>query len=168
MVMRALLYPNRWDPVTNVDRPDCFLAGDNVTELRTSKNMLSVWLANSEEDIEDAIVAIALNKDKPCKIVGYLMDEKELERIEIDTVNNELGKALGADESILQKHRNLVEIDYWRLGYLTQYMISLSKDQSRQIIRTKGEVIDLLNKYKGTKIFASMINGKLRAELKWE
>lgn len=167
MVLRGLLYPNKWDPVKDVDRKDAFLAGDNVTELRTIKNMLSVWLANSEEDIEDAIAAMALNKDQPCKMVGYLMDEKELEDLEIKTVDNEKGKALGADESILAKHRNLIELDYWRLGYLTQYMIGLSKDKNRQVILTKGEVIDILNKYKGNKIKAEMVNQKLREKLNW-
>lgn len=167
MVLRGLLYPNKWDPVKDVDRKDAFLAGDNVTELRTTKNMLSVWLANNEEDIEDAIAAMALNKDQPCKMVGYLMDEKELEDLEIKMVDNEKGKALGADETILAKHRNLIELDYWRLGYLTQYMIGLSKDQNRQVILTKGEVIDILNKYKGNKIKAEMVSQKLREKLNW-
>lgn len=167
MVLRGLLYPNKWDPVTDVDRDDAFLAGDNVSELRTTKNMLSVWLANSQEDIDDAMVAMALNKDNPCKMVAFLMDEKELENIEIETVNNEKGKALGADDTILQKHRNLVELDYWRLGYLTEYMIKLSKDRQRQVILTKGEVVELLNKYKGTKITADKINEKLRSKLNW-
>lgn len=167
MVLRGLLYPNKWDPVKDVDRKDAFLAGDNVTELRTTKNMLSVWLANSKEDIEDAIAAMALNKDQPCKMVGYLMDEKELEDLEIKTVDNEKGKALGADESILAKHRNLIELDYWRLGYLTQYMIGLSKDKNRQVILTKGEVVDILNKYKGNKIKAEKVSQKLREKLNW-
>ena len=167
MVLRGLLYPNKWDPVKDVDRRDAFLAGDNVTELRTTKNMLSVWLANSEEDIEDAIAAMALNKDQPCKMVGYLMDEKELEDLEIKTVDNEKGKALGADESILAKHRNLIELDYWRLGYLTQYMIGLSKDKNRQIVLTKDEVVSILNKYKGNKIKAEKVSLKLREKLNW-
>lgn len=167
MVIRGLLYPNKWDPVRDVDRKDAFLAGDNVTELRTSKNMLSVWLANSQEDIDDAMVAMALNKDNPCKMVAYLMDEKELEGIEIETADNEIGKALGADESILLKHRNLVELDYWRLGYLTEYMIKLSQNKDRQVVMTKGEVVELLNKYKGTKISADKVNEKLRSKLNW-
>lgn len=167
MIIRGLLYPNKWNPVKDVNRKDAFLAGDNLTELRTTKNMLSVWLANSEEDIEDAIAAMALNKDQPCKMVGYLLDEKELEDLEIQTADNEEGKALGADESILKKHRNLIELDYWRLGYLTQYMIGLSKDNKRQIIRTKEEVVSILNKFKGTKITAEKVNDKLRAKLKW-
>lgn len=167
MVIRGLLYPNKWDPVRDVDRKDAFLAGDNVTELRTSKNMLSVWLANSQEDIDDAMVAMALNKDNPCKMVAYLMDEKELEGIEIETADNEIGKALGADESILLKHRNLVELDYWRLGYLTEYMIKLSQNKERQVVMTKGEVVELLNKYKGTKISADKVNEKLRSKLNW-
>ena len=167
MVIRGLLYPNKWDPVRDVDRKDAFLAGDNVTELRTSKNMLSVWLANSQEDIDDAMVAMALNKDNPCKMVAYLMDEKELEGIEIATADNEIGKALGADESILLKHRNLVELDYWRLGYLTEYMIKLSQNKDRQVVMTKGEVVELLNKYKGTKISADKVNEKLRSKLNW-
>lgn len=167
MVIRGLLYPNKWDPVRDVDRKDAFLAGDNVTELRTSKNMLSVWLANSQEDIDDAMVAMALNKDNPCKMVAYLMDEKELEGIEIETADNEIGKALGADESILLKHRNLVELDYWRLGYLTEYMIKLSQNKDRQVVMTKGEVVELLNKYKGTKISVDKVNEKLRSKLNW-
>lgn len=167
MVIRGLLYPNKWDPVRDVDRKDAFLAGDNVTELRTSKNMLSVWLANSQEDIDDAMVAMALNKDNPCKMVAYLMDEKELEGIEIETADNEIGKALGADESILLKHRNLVELDYWRLGYLTEYMIKLSQNKDRQVVMTKVEVVELLNKYKGTKISADKVNEKLRSKLNW-
>lgn len=167
MVIRGLLYPNKWDPVRDVDRKDAFLSGDNVTELRTSKNMLSVWLANSQEDIDDAMVAMALNKDNPCKMVAYLMDEKELEGIEIETADNEIGKALGADESILLKHRNLVELDYWRLGYLTEYMIKLSQNKDRQVVMTKGEVVELLNKYKGTKISADKVNEKLRSKLNW-
>lgn len=167
MVIRGLLYPNKWNPVVEVERKDGFLSGDNVTELRTSKNMLSVWLANSSEDIEDAMVAMALNKESPCKMVAYLMDEKELEKIEIKTVDNEKGKALGADDSILLKHRNLVDLDYWRLGYLTEYMISLSKDTSRQVVLTKNEVEDLLNKYKGNKITPEKVNEKLRIKLKW-
>ena len=167
MIIRGLLYPNKWNPVKDVNRKDAFLAGDNLTELRTTKNMLSVWLANSEEDIEDAIAAMALNKDQPCKMVGYLLDEKELEDLEIQTADNEEGKALGADESILINHRNLIELDYWRLGYLTQYMIGLSKDNKRQIIRTKEEVVSILNKFKGTKITAEKVNDKLRDKLKW-
>ncbi len=167
MVIRGLLYPKRWDPVKDVNRDDAFLAGDNVSELRTSQNMLSVWLANNDEDIEDAIAAMALNKDQPCRMVGYLMDEKELEALEIQTADNEKGKALGADESILLKHRNLIELDYWRLGYLTQYMRKLSKNDKRQVIKTKDEVVAILNKYKGTKITAEKVNEKLREKLKW-
>jgi hypothetical protein len=100
-------------------------------------------------------------------MVAYLMDEKELEGIEIETADNEIGKALGADESILLKHRNLVELDYWRLGYLTEYMIKLSQNKDRQVVMTKGEVVELLNKYKGTKISADKVNEKLRSKLNW-
>lgn len=167
MVIRGLLYPNKWEPVKDVKRDDAFLAGDNVTELRTTKNMLSVWLANDKVDIEDAIAALALSKDKPCKMVGYLLDEKELEVLEIETLNNEKGQAMGAADSILDKHRNLVEIDYWRLGYLAQYMVNLSKDKDRQVVKTKDEVIEILNRYKGKKIAPDKVKEKLKENLNW-
>lgn len=167
MVIRGLLYPNKWDPVKDVYRDDAFLAGDNVTELRTSKNMLSVWLANSAEDIEDAFAALALGKDKPCKMVGYLLDEEDLQALQIDTLDNEKGQAMGAADSILDKHRNLVEIDYWRLGYLAQYMVKLSKDKSRQVIKTKDEVVEILNRYKGNKIAPDKVKDKLKENLNW-
>lgn len=167
MVIRSLLYPNKWPPSNDVNRVDAFLPSDNVTELRTTKNELSVWLADTKEDIDDAIIAMVLNKDKPCKIVGLLMDEQELKSIQINVANNEKGIALGADESILLKHRNLIDLDFWRLGYLTQYMIDLSKDSSRQVIYTKEEVTDLLNKNKGTRITTENVSDKLRNSLKW-
>ena len=167
MLIRGLLYPNRWDPISEVNREDGFLAADYVTELRTSQNMLSVWLANNEEDIEDAIVALALGKDKPNRMIGYLIDEKDLEAFKIEAKDNQKGDAQGAVESILKKHRNLVELDFWRLGYLTQYMLEIAKDTNRQVILTKDEVEKILNKYKGTKIIPENVNEKLRKKLNW-
>lgn len=167
MLLRCLLSPNKWISIKSVDRTDAYLPGDNVTELRTTGNALSVWLANTQDDINDAIIAMALNRDKPCKIVGFLMEEAELNDIEIFVANNEKGVAIGAIDTILDKHRNLVELDYWRLGYLTQYMIDLSQDTSRQIIYTKAEVVDLLNINKDKKIIVDKVNEKLRKHLNW-
>lgn len=67
----------------------------------------------------------------------------------------------------LEKLRNLVEIDYWRLGYLAQYMVKLSKDKDRQVIKTKDEVVEILNRYKGNKIVPDKVKEKLKQNLNW-
>ena len=44
-----------------------------------SNNELSVWKADTQEDIEDAIVALALNRDRVSKLSYFLLEEDEVE-----------------------------------------------------------------------------------------
>ena len=167
MLIRSVSSFKRWNGERPVCRDDALFCGDAVTDLRTSENTLSVWLANTEEDIEDAVVALTLSKDSPSKLFGLLLDEKELAKIDIELSDKELGKSLGADEAILKKHRNMVELDYWRLGYLTQYMMDLAKDATKRITFSDKKVVELLNKYKDCKVKPENINIKLREKLNW-
>lgn len=167
MLIRSVSSFKRWNGERPVHREDALFCGDAVTDLRTSDNTLSVWLANTEEDIEDAVVALTLSKDSPSKLFCLLLDEEDLAKIEIELSDTELGKALGADEAILKKHRNMVELDYWRLGYLTQYMMDLAKDATKRRTFSDKKVVEILNKYKGNKVKPENVNVKLREKLNW-
>ena len=96
------------------------------------------------------------------------MQEEELAKLEIEISDEEAGKALGLKESILNKHRDLIELDYWHIGFLAEYMMRLAKDENNRKVCTRAEVMALLNKYKEEhKIEPENMSEKLKCNLKW-
>ena len=78
------------------------------------------------------------------------------------------GEAPGMKKEILDKHRDLVELDYWRVGYLAEYMINLVKENGPQIRFSAKNVRDLMEKYKEEdKINLDEMKPKLKKDLKW-
>ena len=136
--------------------------------LRTRDNKLSVWKADTPEDIDDAIVALALNRDSIQKISCFLLNENDLEKIHIKISDEKKGEAAGLDNSILNKHRDLIEIDYWRLGFLAEYMTELAKDKKNRADFSEKRVKTLLEKYKmEKKIIPEQVKEQLRTKLEW-
>ena len=168
MLIRLISSINKWDGSSTVKRKDPSICGDAISDLRTSNNRLSVWKADSTEDINDAIVALALNRDDVYKINYLILQEDKLKELEIEIANDQPGKAAGLVEHILQKHRDLVEIDYIRLGGLAQYMVDLAQIDSNQNVISRSDVKKLLEKYKNEhKIEPSLIGEKLKKKLNW-
>lgn len=168
MLIRGIASLSRWNGSTVVNRSDATTAGDVISDLRTQNNTLSVWRADSEEDINDAIVAMSLNRTEVSKMVALLLDEKELEAMQIFFSDKLPGKAPGAIDSIKNKHRDLLEIDYKRLGILSDYMLNIVHDKQKRVEFTKPNLKKLLEEYKqGRKINVEEMNGDLRSNLKW-
>lgn len=168
MLIRGIASLARWDGTTKVNRPDATTAGDVISDLRTQNNTLSVWCANTQEDINDAIVALSLNRNDISKICALLLDEDELASIQIELSDAQLGKAPGAVDSIKKKHRDLIEIDYKRLGVLSDYMLNVSQNDEKIVRVTKPKLMELLEQYKeGHKINLDNMNEELRKKLKW-
>lgn len=168
MLIRSIASLARWDGTTIVNRPDATIAGDVISDLRTQSNTLSVWCADSEEDINDAIVAMSLNRTEVSKMIALLLDEKDLAAMQISSLSENPGKAPGAVDSIKKKHRDLVEIDYKRLGELADYMMKVVHDKERRIEISKPNLKKLLIKYKeSNKIILDEMNTDLRGKLNW-
>ena len=168
MLIRSIASLARWDGSTVVNRPDATTAGDVISDLRTQSNTLSVWRADSQEDINDAIVAMSLNRTDVSKMIALLLDENDLSAMQITSSAENPGKAPGAVESIKNKHRDLVEIDYKRLGILSDYMMKIVHDKVRRIEISKPSLIKLLIQYKeGNKIILDDMNSDLRKKLNW-
>lgn len=168
MLIRLLSSISRWDESKTIHRTDATICGDAITDLRTTDNRISVWKADTDEDIDDAMVAMALNRDNASKMVCLLLNEDDLKELDIDVMSDEEGKADGLMGDILQKHRDLVEIDYLRLGSLAELMIGLAKKSENRKELTGGQVKNLLNDYKKKKkIDVDSINKKLKDNLKW-
>ena len=78
MLIRSIASLARWDGTTVVNRPDATIAGDVISDLRTQSNTLSVWRADTQEDINDAIIAMSLNRTDVSKMIALLLDENDL------------------------------------------------------------------------------------------
>lgn len=168
MLIRSIASLARWDGSTVVNRPDATIAGDVISDLRTQNNTLSVWRADSQEDIDDAIVAMSLNRTDVSKVIALLIDENDLSVMQIELSDKNPGKAPGAVESIKKKHRDLVEIDYKRLGILSEYMMKVVQDKDRRVEVTKPNVRKLLTQYRdGNKLVLDEMNKDLREKLNW-
>lgn len=142
--------------------------GDAIAQLRSTQNTLSVWKADSEEDCNDAFVALALGRHDLEKISYCLLDEKELDEAGITISDTQPGEAPGAVNSILAKHRDLTEIDYWKLGDIAGAIKDyLRKPENPNRITIKS-LKALLNSYKDSgKIDVDNMNQALRAKLNW-
>lgn len=71
-------------------------------------------------------------------------------------------------KEILDKHRDLVELDYWRVGYLVEYMTNLVKENGPQVRFSAKKVRELMQKYKEEdKIALDAMKPKLKEDLKW-
>ena len=168
MLIRSIASLARWDGTTVVNRPDATIAGDVISDLRTQRNTLSVWCADSQEDINDAIVAMSLNRTDVAKMIALLLNENDLAAMQITSSSENPGKAPGAVDSIKNKHRDLVEIDYKRLGELSEYMMKVVHDKARRIEISKPNLKKLLIEYKDrNKIILDEMNKDLRDKLNW-
>jgi len=168
MLIRGIASLARWDGTTVVNREDATTAGDVISDLRTQSNTLSVWRADSPEDINDAIVAMSLNRTDVSKMIALLLDEKDLSAMQIVFSDAIPGKAPGAVESIKNKHRDLLEIDYKRLGVLSDYMMKVVHDKDKRVEITKPNLKKLLIQYKeGNKIIPDEMNDELREKFNW-
>lgn len=168
MLIRGIASLSRWDGTTVVNRQDATTAGDVISDLRTQNNTLSVWRADSDEDINDAIVAMSLNRNDVSKMIALLLDEEDLLAMQIDFSDKKPGKAPGAIEDIKKKHRDLLEIDYKRLGVLSDYMLRIVHDKSKRVEVSKPNMKKLLEKYRAEKkIVLDEMNDDLRNNLNW-
>lgn len=146
MLIRGIASVSRWDGSTRVTRDDATTAGDVISDLRTTQNTLSVWNAETNDAVDDAVVAIALGRTSISKVVALQLDEAELNRMEI-YLKDEPGKANGAIDAIKNNHRNMLEIDYKRLGLLSNYMLDLCRKGEFRIQKSESEVAHLIKRY---------------------
>ncbi len=169
MLLRMLSSMNKWDLKENpILREDPSFPADSVTDLKTTRNKLSVWKASDDDETNDAIVALALGRQSLDKLCFVYLDENDLKRIGIDALQDEPGNAPGIESNaILNRHMNLQQIDYTRLGKLTEYIFKQLNDENC-VYKTKKELSELLLDYKEKGLVnPGIMNDKLRKKLNW-
>lgn len=169
MLLRMISAMNKWDLTScPILRDDPSFPADSVTDLKTTRNKLSVWKASDDEETNDAIVALALGRQSLDKLCFVYLDEDYLKTIGIEALQDEPGSAPGIESVvILNRHMNLQQIDYTRLGKLTEYIFK-QLDEDNCVYKTKKELSDLLVAYKDNGIVTpGNMNDRLRSKLNW-
>jgi hypothetical protein len=118
--------------------------GDVFVDLRTSNNELSVWSIDNIDELDKAIIALAVApKNSSIENIDVVwVDEKLFEAARIP-INNEFGDTAATAYRTL--HRNIYGITYSSLGKVAEIISkSILEDNRRRI--PKREVISIVKK----------------------
>lgn len=142
MLIRKIKSISCWDIdriKEKIHREDATAPGDSIADLRTVNNRLSVWYTPDLEDknLMPVLTAMALGRDSIQKFTYVVMDEAALADMGISATGVK-GAAPGvSDPDILNRHRDLTDIDHKRLGMLAEYIFRLVKNRSGRTISEK-------------------------------
>lgn len=156
MLLRTISNINAWRQKTlnKIGCPNSVASGNAMSELKTSGNehALSVWVTPTDNiaDIKDIIVANAVTRNCLQGISYAILDESAVKnQMDID-VKNVIGISKPIlDTAILQRHRDLSNLDFWKLGYLAECISrfvqgTVTNSISKQDVQTYiQEYIDL-------------------------
>ena len=152
MLIRKYDKPALWNGTQKeLYKYSMFFADGLFSELRTTNNTLSVWVVENADDykeIDSVVGALALGRESVQKISFMILSKEKMDKLGIP-VTTELGDAPGLeeDDELRRRHRNLSELDYYRMGYVIELMTSVAhgeEDGMKCESRTRKEVFDIL------------------------
>jgi hypothetical protein len=130
--------PAKWSDTSSLEA----LSADALTaDLRTRDNTLSLWEIDSEDELDDAVLALAISKN------ATKIEKMDLVVIPKETIlAKELSiRASPGDtfaEELSNIHREIVDLKYSSLGIFAQIIIDLlSKNAPTTITKIKVENI---------------------------
>ena len=97
------------------------VSADAITNcLKTTKNTLSVWSIEIEEDIETAILAIASNLDHIETIDVVILNDEKLQEYGIKIITSMGNTPI---DSLKEIHRDLAELTFSKLGQIKDHIV---------------------------------------------
>lgn len=157
----------RWDGTTEPLYDGAFSTGDILlSDLKTSHNTLSIWSYNTDEEKEEVLVAIALTREHVSRLAYVIMDDVKIHELGIP-LDPEEGVSDGMSrKDILQRHANLSHIDFWRLGFIAEYISELSSNKETHSQLSEKKVYMLIEKHIANKnIDLTQVNVQLRGSI---
>lgn len=113
------------------------------SELKTDSNNLSLWLAESSGELSNAVLALAVARNKITRLDVLILDQQEYEQKGFTTVNSQ-ENGLSAYTDFNEFHYDLVAIDYEKLGVLSQMIIDNTDNPEICKRYGKGDIEDIL------------------------
>jgi len=138
----------RWDGTTKPIYEGAFSTGDILlTELKTAHNTLSLWGYETDDEKDEVLAALALTRQHVDRLAFVMMDEAYIQHLGIP-LKPEEGIADGIiRKEILQRHVNLTDIDFWRLGYVAEYITKLAQKKEDHFQLSDKKVYQLIERH---------------------
>jgi len=129
---------SKWN---NADNDVFKLASDAITScLRTTRNTLSVWRIETENDLDDAVLAIASNFQKLETIDVVTLDGEYLVKVNVE---HEQTDGITPVSDLVHNHFDLKNLNYYKIGLVAEHIIQ--RIQFNKIKRyTKKELESIL------------------------
>lgn len=139
-----MLEKQKWENNNLVDLGYNETPADTITgDLRTVSNKLSLWLIDSLDVLNDAILALALMRNKLTRLDIIMIDRIKIEQKGLEVLNTpENGKTplINFDEY----HYDVINLTYDKLGIFSQIIIDDVTNEEKCLRYTKGEISELL------------------------
>ena len=129
------------------------IPADTITsDLRTRSNTLSFWSINTPDELEDAVLAIATSRNQLTRLDVLILQEDKIVESNLELV---LSPETGHSPYSLmnEKHYNLVNLNYNKLGDLSRIIISVVENDGVSHRYTKQQIREI--------IYSGHMNGKI-------
>ena len=103
------------------------VSADAITNcLKTTKNTLSVWKIDTEEDLEQAVIALVANQDHLDTIDVVILQEDSLNEYNLNIVASPGDTPV---ESLVEAHRDIADLTFSRLGSVKDYIVERIRNE---------------------------------------
>jgi hypothetical protein len=139
---------------------------DAITNcLKTTDNALSVWRIESEEELNDAILALITGKKQETfsKIDYVLIDENKLIDQGLLLVDSDGDTVV---DDLVKKHRNISDLSYKKLGIIKDLILDCINNDKCHLFSRQQIKILVMNAIESGKLQKEKLNDKLVANEK--
>lgn len=140
-----------------------------TTEFRTTGGSLSTWIIESLDEINEAVLAIAITSSKISKMDFIIIDTELLSKYQLEFKQTYAGEDIAVPD-LQDTHYDIINVSVEKLAVcmkIYQTIVCEDPDYEKYIIRfTAGEVKDILREaLKNDRIDESKIPSNLEKEL---
>jgi len=117
------------------------VSADAITNcLKTTKNTLSVWNIESEDDVDKAVLAIVSSQDHIETIDVVILNTEKIKEYEINIIASSGNTPI---EEYKNLHRDLAELTFSKLGKIKDHIVErIRNDKIKRY--TKGKLKKML------------------------
>lgn len=149
-LVRKLNKRGNLDILMQNDNVEDIFADVSTNEFRTTKGTLSTWIIDNIEDLDNAVLAIALSSTKITKMDFIIMDTKLLEGVNLNYKKTYAGIEIPIAD-LQDTHYDIIDVSVKKLVDCTKVYKSIysneNQDEEKYIIRvTEAEIKEKLKK----------------------
>lgn len=168
-LVRKLAKRDKLTELCQKDNIEDIYADIPTTEFRTKKGTLSTWHINSLDELNEAVLAIAVSSSEITKMDFIIIDTSLLEKYALEYKQTYAGQDIAIPD-LQNTHYDVINISIGKLVECTKLyrdIISDDPDGEKYVIRfAAGEIKDLLKEaVKNNRVDREKASKKLKEEL---